>query len=67
MERINLITKMDLSDQTQFDCHFGFSSIYPGLKKPHEMILACQESLQLHKTVTELVHIRKTRAEITNG
>lgn len=67
MERINLITKMDLSDQAQFACHFGFSSLYPGLQKPRQMITACQDSLQLHKTVSELVYIKKVRAENSDG
>lgn len=62
MERINVIVKMDLADQTLFTCHFGFSSSHPGLQQPRQMVQACQDSLQLHKTVSELVHRKKIKA-----
>ena len=54
MERVNLTTNMDLADQTQFSCHMGFCSLYAGIQQPRQMIVACQDSLQLHRTVVEL-------------
>jgi len=67
MERINVIVKMDLADQTLFTCHFGFSSSHPGLQQPRQMVQACQDSLQLHKTVSELVHRKKIKANNVGG
>lgn len=63
MERLNIITREDLSSHADYSCHMGFSSIYDGIKQPKQMIDACLESLLLHRTVCELV----TRREIKTG
>ncbi len=61
MERLNLIIHLDLAEQADFSCRFGFSFIQSDYQMPKQMLYACQESLQLHRTVEEIIARKKTK------
>ena len=61
LERLNLILNMDLSGQSNYLCHFGFSSLDQEIKQPKQMIETCKESFQLHRTVRMLLYKKKER------
>ena len=59
MERLNLIIHMDIAGQSNYFCYFGFSSQDQEIKQPKQMIENCKESLQLHRTVRQLLSQKK--------
>lgn len=59
MERLNLVLNMDLAGQSNYLCHFGFSSLDQGIKQPKQMIETCKESFHLHRTVRMLLYNKK--------
>ena len=59
MERLNLLVHIDLAEQSNLACRFGFSFLEPEITLPKQMMFACQESLKLHRTVEEIIAARQ--------
>ncbi|HHM24404.1 MAG TPA: hypothetical protein ENJ23_05105 [Bacteroidetes bacterium] len=64
MERLNLLVHIELADQPHLACRFGFSFLQPEIELPKQMLLACQESLQLHRTVEEIISSRQRNTAV---
>ena len=64
MERLNLLIHFDLAEQHNIACRFGFSFLEPDISLPKQMMLACQESLKLHRTVEEILAAKQKKSSV---